>query len=92
MSRTYKDMKAKKEVRKRKTKELLKARYRNFKQSGFPEDLLFANAQCTLREVICPECGIEMTYDRGYIFCDRCHWGSIFPDDKNMELKFSDAA
>lgn len=84
MSRTFKD---KREV---KAKRLFKApefkrRYRNVLENGFVDDLY-----CD----ICPDCGAEIIFERGFLFCEDCDWGSFLRDEiaADLDLEFSDAA
>ena len=84
VSRTYKDQKEVKAKRVR-TEPSFKRSYRDVLQHGFPVDI-----DCD----ICPDCGAAMAYERGYLTCEECNWGSYYPLERNSEaeLEFADAA
>jgi len=84
MSRTFKD---KKEVKAKRVsaEPNFKRSYRAVLEHGFSDDF---------ESDICPDCGAAMAYERGYLTCEECNWGSFYPQEKNSEaeLEFSDAA
>jgi hypothetical protein len=76
MSRTFKDKKqenAKRPARQPK----LKRAYRAVLEGGFEEDM-----NCDA----CPDCGAELIFERGFLTCEECGWGSLFPKESDPEL------
>lgn len=84
MSRTFKDKKQEKAKRPARQPKLKRA-YRTVLERGFDEDM-----NCD----VCPDCGAALIFERGFLSCEECGWGSLFPEENDPEfgLEFSHVA
>ena len=77
MSRTLKDTRAAKEIRKEKGNDPVSQKYQNAKRNGF----LFKSYE----EDYCPECGGLTDFTNGFLVCTDCNWSTF----ETKELNFT---
>lgn len=85
MSRTTKDRRDVKARRRGRKDPNFKQSFRAAKMKGFAEDGEYE---------LCPDCGAHMDFERGFLTCGECHWGSYLLERQgtNQELDFSNVA
>ena len=76
MSRTLKDSRAAKEIRKQKTKDPVSRKDQKVKRNGF----FAANSE----EDHCPECSGLTNFTNGFLVCTECNWSTF----ETEELSF----
>ena len=77
MSRTLKDTRVAKELRKSKINDPVSRKYRKAKRNGF--------LSCESDEDLCPECGGLTNFTNGFLVCTDCNWSTF----ETEELSFS---
>ena len=82
MSRTLKDLRSQKALRKEKVPELIKASYRKAKKCGLIPRLN--------EEDFCPDCGGLTSFQDGFLTCEECSWSTFETEELcfgNFEFK-----
>ena len=82
MSRTLKDTRASKELRKSKIKEPTSQKFQKAKRNGF-------FSECS-DDDLCPDCGGLTNFTNGFLVCTECNWSTFETEELSfMNLNFS---
>jgi len=75
MSRTHKDTRAAKEIRRKRTDDPIQRKYKEAKR----------NASAALCDGdFCPECGGLTNFSSGFLTCSECNWSTFETEELNF--------